>query len=149
MVTSTKPGTSVAVKVMRDKKEMTLHVTVDELDLDAEQGARQTENNATPQVPEQTGSDSFGLTLSNVSPQMARRVQLPSGRSGAIITDVDSNGPSAGILRQGDVILQVNRQAVSSAADAGRELQRVQTGRFAQILLWRDGAETFVTVKKD
>ena len=38
MVTATKPGTSTAVKVMRDKKEQTLHVTVDELDLDAEQG---------------------------------------------------------------------------------------------------------------
>jgi serine protease Do len=149
MVTSTKPGTSVAVKVMRDKKELTLHVTVDELDLDAEQGARQSRNDSSPQVPEQTGNDSFGLTLSNVSPQMARRVQLPSGRTGAIITDVDSNGPSAGVLRQGDVILEVNHQPVASAADAGRELQRVQTGRFAQILLWRDGAQTFVTVKKD
>jgi serine protease Do len=134
--------------VMRDKKEQTLHVTVDELDLEAEQGSRQSQN-AAPPVPEQTGSDSFGLTLSNVTPQIARRIQLPSGRSGALITDVESSGPSAGVLRQGDVILSVNRQPVTSAADAGRELQRVQTGRFAQILIWRDGAETFVTGKKD
>jgi serine protease Do len=148
MVTSTKPGTSVAIKVMRDKKEQTLHVTVDELDLDAEQGARQSRNDTT-QPPEQQGSDSFGLTLSNLTPQISRRLQLPSGRTGALVTDIDSNGPSVGVLRQLDVILQVNRQTVSSAAEAGRELQRIASGRFAQILVWRDGGETFVTVKKN
>jgi serine protease Do len=150
MVTSTKPGTSVAVKVMRDKKEMTLHVTVDELNLDAEQGGRQGRNDNSPaEPPEQQGSDSFGLTLSNVTPQVARRLQLPSGRTGALVTDIDSGGPSAGRLSQGDVILQVNHTNVASAADAARELQKVPSGRFAQILVWRDGTETFVTVKKD
>ena len=151
MVTATKPGTSAPIKLLRDKKELTLHVTVDELDLDAEQqGNRQSRNdNNNSQPPDQQGSDSFGLTLSNVTPQLARGVQLPSGRTGAVITDVDSSGPSAGILRRGDVILQVNSVNVTSAADAGRELQKVPTGRFARILLWRDGGETFVTVKKE
>ena len=80
---------------------------------------------------------------------MARRLQLPSGPAGAVITDVDPNGPSAGALRPGDVIIAVNRTPVSSAAEAGRELQRVQSGRIAQILVHRDGSEVFVTVKKD
>jgi len=149
MVTATKPGTSTALKVMRDKKEQTLHVTVDELDLDAEQGQTQSRANPAPDQPDQQSSDSFGLTLTNITPQIARQLKMPSGRSGAVISDIDSNGPSAGILRQGDVIVSVNRQTVSSAADAGRELQKVASGRFAQILLWRDGAETFVTVKKN
>ena len=149
MVTATKPGSSVAVKVMRDKKEQTLHVTVDELDLEAEQGQRQSRADTAPAPPDQQGSDSFGLTLTNITPQVARRLQMPSGRSGAVISDVDSSGPSAGVLRQGDVILSVNRQTVSSASDAARELQKVPAGRFAQILLWRDGGETFVTVKKN
>ena len=37
MVVATKPGTSVPVKVLRNKQEKTLNVIVDELDLDAEQ----------------------------------------------------------------------------------------------------------------
>jgi serine protease Do len=147
MVIGTTPGTSIPVKLLRDKKEETLRVTVDELDLEAEQGARQGRNRETQ--PEQQGSDSFGLTLSNLTPQMARRLEMPSGRSGAVITDVDPSGPSAGILRPGDVILTVNRQPISSAADAGRALQQIAAGRFAQILVWRDGAETFVTVQKE
>src|SRR5205823_686469 len=39
MVVGTKPGTTVPVKVIRNKQEKTLNVTVDELDLAAEQGA--------------------------------------------------------------------------------------------------------------
>ena len=35
----TKPGTSVPVKVLRNKQEKTLNVVVDELDLEAEQNA--------------------------------------------------------------------------------------------------------------
>ncbi|MGE3704260.1 MAG: Do family serine endopeptidase [Vicinamibacterales bacterium] len=146
-VTATKPGTSAPVKVVRDKKERTLTVVVDELDLEAERGGRpsRTQNDE----PAEQGGDSFGLTLGNVTPQTARRLQLPSGVTGAVINDVDPNGPSAGVLRQGDVIIAVNRTPVSSAADAGRELQKVQSGRIAQILVFRDGSEVFVTVKKD
>src|SRR3954468_9476515 len=147
MVTSTKPGTSVSVKLLRQKKEQTVHVTVDELDLEAEQG-RQTRG-GDRQQPEVQGGDSFGLTLGNLTPQVARRLQLPSGQSGAVITEVDPNGPSAGALRQGDVILSVNHETVSSAAEAGRALQKIAAGRIAQILVWRNEAEVFVTVKKE
>src|SRR5262245_30214928 len=37
MVVATKPGTSVPIKVMRNRQEKTLNVTVEELDLEAEQ----------------------------------------------------------------------------------------------------------------
>jgi serine protease Do len=149
MVSATKPGTSVPVKVVRNTREQTLTVTVAELDLDAERGGRQSRNNDRQQPPEEQGQDSFGLTLSNVSPQMARRLQLPSGLSGAIVTAVDPDGPSAGALRQGDVILAVNGQEIETAAAAGREFQRIASGRIARVLVWRDGGEVFVTVKKE
>ena len=152
MVVATKPGTSVPIKVLREKKEKTLNVTVEQLDLDAENQTQQTRrgnNNQSNETQEQQGSG-FGVTLSNLSPQVARRLQLPGNRQGALISDVDPDGPAAASgIRAGDVILQVNRKPVSNAADAARELQAVQSGRLAQILLWRGDAEVFVTVKKD
>jgi serine protease Do len=150
MVTATRPGTRVPVKVMRDKKERTFNVTVDELDLTAEQTTRS--NRGTQQQPpdDQGGGDSFGITMQNLTPNRARQLEMPSGQSGALVTDVDPNGPAVGQLRPGDVILSVNRQRVSNASEAGRELQRVQAGRIAQILVWRrDEGQVFVTVKKD
>jgi serine protease Do len=151
MVVSTKPGTSVPVKILRNKQERTLTCTVEQLDLDAEQQSLQSRrNNSSPNDNAETQGSGFGLTLSNLSSQIARRLQLPAGRSGALISDVDPDGPAAQSgIRAGDVILSVNRKAVSNAVDAARELQAVPSGRIAQILLWRGDAEIFVTVKKD
>jgi serine protease Do len=151
MVVGTKPGTNVQVKVLRNKQEKTLNLTVDELDLDAEQNQGRRSPSGQNQQPEdqQQGAGGFGLTLDNVTAQMARRLGLPSGQTGALITDVDPDGPSAGRLQSGDVILAVNRRTVSSAAEAARALQQVQSGRIAQILVWRRNGEVFVTVKKD
>jgi serine protease Do len=151
MVVATKPGTSVPVKVMRDKQEKTLNVTVEELDLEAEQqalrgGRRQS---PTPDSPEEQGASGFGLTLQDATPQIARRYQVPSGQSGAVIADVDPNSDSAGLLRPGDIILSVNGRPVSNAAEAGRELGRVASGRIARLLIWRDQNEQFVPVRKE
>jgi serine protease Do len=151
MVVATKPGTTVPVKVLRNKQERTLTITVEQLDLDAEQQSVQTRrsNNSGSDNTETQGSG-FGVTLSNLTPQLSRRLQLPSGRSGALVSDVDPDGPAAQSgIRNGDIILSVNRRPVSNAADAARELQAVPSGRIAQILLWRQDAEIFVTVKKD
>jgi len=152
MVVATKPGTSVPIKVLRNKQEKTLHVTVEELDLEAEQqsvrgggGNRDRSDNQADQH-EPTG---FGLTLDNVTPNMARRLRLPSGQTGAVITDVDPDGPAAGALRPTDVILSVNGRPVSSASDAKRELDRVQSGHLAQLRVWRGEQEVFVPVKKE
>jgi len=150
MVVATKPGTTVSVKVMRNKQEKTLNVTVDELDLEAEQSSgRRAPPSDQQQQNDQQGAGGFGLTLDNVTAAMSRRLRLPSGQTGAVITEVDPDGASAGALRAGDVILSVNRRRVSSAAEAARELQQVQSGRIAQILVWRGDGEVFVTVKKD
>ncbi|HJZ71969.1 MAG TPA: trypsin-like peptidase domain-containing protein [Vicinamibacterales bacterium] len=151
MVVSTKPGTTVPVKVLRNKQEKTLNVTVEELDLDAEQNGSRTRRSQpeTQQDDQSQGAGGFGVTLENVTPSLARRLHVPSGQSGAVITDIEPDGPSAGALRQGDVILSVNRQRVSSAAEAARELGKIQSGRIAQLLVWRDEKEVFVTVKKD
>jgi predicted metalloprotease with PDZ domain len=139
----------VPVKVLRNKVEKTVNVTVDELDLDAEQnqGRRTPQNDQQQDEPQGTGS--FGLTLENVTPQMARRLRLPSGQTGALVTEVDPDGASAGALRQGDVILSVNGTAVANAADAARELAKIQAGRLAQLRVWRGDGEVFVPVKKD
>jgi serine protease Do len=149
-VVATKPGTQVPVKVMRDKQQRTLTVTVDELDLDAEQNLAQNRNNN--QAPQEEHGTGFGLTLQDLTPSAARRFQMPTAQSGAVITDVDPDSGSAAVgVRVGDVILSVNRRTVSSAEEAGRELQKVPSGGLAQLLLWRSNppGQLFVPVRKD
>jgi serine protease Do len=147
MVTGTRPGTTVPVKILRDKKERSVSVTVEELDLEAEAGATEANSSETEGT-----SVGFGMTLGNITPNVSRQLRLPAGTTGAIVMDTDSGGPAedAG-LAQYDVIMKVNGVSVASAADASRLLQKVPSGGRAMLLVWktRQNQELFVTIKKE
>jgi serine protease Do len=148
MVVNTKPGTVVPVRIMRDRQERTVNITVDELDLEAEstvaRGSGRDSND-----PAQETSSGFGITLQNVTPDIARRLRLEN-RRGAVITDIEQGSPAARAgMQPGDVIVRVGREPVESAADAQRELARIPSGGTAFLRIVRGGQETFVTVTKD
>jgi serine protease Do len=52
-------------------------------------------------------------------------------------------------IAPGDVILEVNRQAVHSAREATRELDRVKPGQPAFLLLARRGNRVFVEMRRE
>jgi serine protease Do len=147
MVVNTKPGTTVPLRIVRDRQEQTLSITVDELNLEAETAvARGSGRDADPALETTTG---FGITLQNVTPEIARRLRLEN-RSGAVITEIEQGSPAARAgLQPGDVIVRVGRQAVESAGEAQRELARITSGGTAFLRIIRSGQETFVTVTKE
>ena len=152
MVVATPPNTTVPVRVMRDRDEKTINVRVGELDLDAEQaalngGGRGGRDNGTPQ---QEASSGFGMSLSNITPDVARRLRLDDNARGAVVVDVEQGSPAAraGIM-QGDVITRVGRAQVSSVADASRELGRIPSGGTAILRILRNGQDTAVVVTKE
>ncbi|HQZ40556.1 MAG TPA: Do family serine endopeptidase [Vicinamibacterales bacterium] len=146
-VVGTKPGTTVPVKVLRDKKERVMNLTIDELNLESE--TARTARGGPREEPEEQASTGFGLTMGPLTADIARRLQMPADASGVLITGVEQGSPAfrAGLLR-GDVILQVNRQTVTAPAEAGRLLSQVPDGSTAFFLILRNGQETFVTVRK-
>ena len=149
-VTRTTPGSTVAMKVLRDKVEKRLNITVDELNLDAEASRASRGGGTEPDEPEEQAGEGFGMTVGTLTRQMAQRLRLPDGTEGVIITDVESGSPAQrGGLARGDVLLQVNRRAVTTVAEAARELGRVASGSTAFLLIMRNGQETFVTVRKE
>jgi serine protease Do len=134
---------------MREGKEQTLNLTVDELDLEAEgnQARAGRGDQQQPDGPEPTAG--FGITLGNITPQMARQLRLESNR-GAIVMDVEQGSAAAQAgLAQGDVILRVGRTPVTNMAEAQRELGRVPSGGTAFLRILRDGQESFVPVTKE
>ncbi len=143
MVSATAPGSTVPVKVIRDAKERTLTVKVEELNLETE-----TARQADAGDPSGDTGAGFGITLNNVTPESARQFEIPTGTRGAVITDVDPSSPAARALLPGDVILQVNRQPVTSANEASTALRAVPAGRAVGMLILRRGQEQFVTVRK-
>jgi serine protease Do len=147
MVVNTRPGTSVPLRIVRDRQERTLNITVDELDLEAESTARNSGRETGD--PAQETSSGFGITLQNVTPEIARRLRLEN-RRGAVVTDVEQGSPAARAgMQPGDVIVRVGRQPVESNTEAQRELARIPSGGTAFLRVVRGGQETFVTVTKE
>jgi len=144
LVMATKPGTTVPVRIIRDKAEKSVSVTVEELDLEAESGGSRS------QAQQEEVGSGFGITLGPLGSEMARRLQVPSGTRGVLITDVDraSTAYREGV-REGDIILKINGQAVEAVSEASRALQAIKSGGAARMLLWKSGEETFVVVTKE
>jgi serine protease Do len=147
MVVATKPGTAVPIKVLRDKQERSLTVTVDELNLDNEGNRATRRESADPDVQEPSG---FGLTLGVLNADMARRLRVPTDTEGVLVTDIEpgSSAQRAGMVR-GDIILAVNRRPVTTPQEAGRALEQVPSGGTAFLLVLRNGQQNFVTIRKD
>ncbi len=104
------PGTGVALQMMRDGKKIDVSLTL---------GDFKTAENLFASESEAEPSDSkageFGLSLSNVSPELKRKFRLDS-REGAVITQVAPNSPAASVgLQAGDVIIKVNRTRIPNS----------------------------------
>jgi serine protease Do len=150
IVTATKPGSTVPVKILRDKREMSLNVTVDELDLENEntvRAARRNNPDADPDIQETAG---FGLSLGTLTSDMARRLRVPPGTEGVLVQDVEPAGPAqrAGVGR-GDIILQVNRRPVGTVQEVQRALSAVPSGGTASLLVLSNGQQRFVVMRKE
>jgi serine protease Do len=147
IVTATKPGATLPIKILRDKKERTVNVTVEELDLETEGAGAAGEEGG-----EQEAGGGFGLTLGNITPSMSRSLRLPPNSSGAVIMEIEqgSAAETAGLV-QGDVIMKVNGTTVNNAAEASRLLQKVASGDRAMLLVWktRQQQQLFLTLKKE
>ena len=145
-VVGTKPGTTVPLTVYRAKQKRTFNVTIDELDLDAEQGRQQARRDGQTDEPTATG---FGMEVGPITPEIARELELPRNRGGAIVLDVERNSPAAAAgIRPNDVIMEVNQQPVANVSQVQRELQRATPGQPVFLLIRRDSQDVFVTMTK-
>jgi serine protease Do len=140
MVADTPPGTKVPIVYYRNGKQESSTVTVGTLEL--EKKSRESSG--------QQGADhGFGLSLTDLTPDLASQLHLPGGTRGAVVQSVDPFTPaSTAGMRRGDVVAEVNRRSITSAADASRELRSINSGEPADVLFWRDGVQQFVELRK-
>jgi serine protease Do len=133
------PGTKVNLQIMRDGKQMSVPVTLEEMG--AKAGA------AGSGSSEEHGKARWGLGLTNITPELREQLQLPSDVHGALVTNVEPGSPAdnAGLSR-GTVIEEVNRRAVQNVADAKRELSSIPMGQDVMLLVWNNGGSTFAVL---
>jgi serine protease Do len=79
-----------------------------------------------------------------MTPELREQLQASADLHGAVVEQVQpgSAADNAG-LQRGDVIVEVNRHPVQSAADVQKALSAVPKGQDALVLVWSNGGSTF------
>ena len=146
LIANTSVGTRVPLEVIRGGRRMTLQVQVgqrpteEELVKQAGGGDDDSDQGLGAETPVAPGS-ALGLSMQPLNPQIIRALNLAADQKGVVITSVDpaSDAAEKG-LRRGDVIVSVNRQAVTqpqqvvAAVDATK-----RAGRSSVLLLVKRG----------
>jgi serine protease Do len=87
----------------------------------------------------------LGVTLQPVTDQLGEFLGAP-GKKGALVSSVDSDGPSAGKLKAGDVITKADDEAINNPDDLVQYIREKDEGTIAFKVI-RDKKELTVTVE--
>jgi serine protease Do len=133
------PGTKVEFRVIRDGKDKVLPTTIAELEED-----RQKPSAAS------AGKD-VGLTVTTLTSNLARRYGIRTAK-GLLITDVDGDSDAAHKgLQPGDIILEVNREIVTTEEQWNGILAKKKSGDALLLRIRREGngqaQDSIVTIK--
>src|SRR5438105_3902431 len=117
-IASRRPGSTAKLGFVRNGKKMDATITItDRQKLFASRLGEEGEEGGAE--PEPTSSK-IGISVRNLTPEMAQRLNLPNGK-GVAVTDVKPNSFADDIgLNRGDVILEINKQPVNSEEDFNR-----------------------------
>jgi serine protease Do len=138
VVAKTPVGEEVTVTLRRDGKTQKVPVTVGKLPSEKR----------VSQESSQTAPSQWGLQLQDVTPQMARQHGL-AGESGVVVVGVQPGSPAERTgLQPGDIIREVNRQAVHSVQEMRDAIAKADHQDALLLLVKRGQGSVFVAMAK-
>ena len=132
------PNGTVMLKVLRNGKPLEVAVTLGEYP--------SKEERANIESP---GTDQGlqGVAVRNLTPQTAEQLKLPAATKGVVVSQVDPSSRAADAgLQPGDVIQQVNHQAVSSVREYSQAVGAAAKDSPVLLLVDRNGNTIFLAV---
>lgn len=122
------PGSKVKVTVLREREERSFDVALDELkeEVSAEQS---------PAQPSNASPSPLGIALND-------------SQEGVVVQDVQSGGAADGELERGDIVLEVNKTAVKSAAEAANRIEKTPVGSPILFKVKRNGRTHFAAIER-
>ncbi len=144
-----KPGTKDKITVWRQGKEVTLDVTVGNLKDDRMASA----DTGSMNEPSQTADASvnlpdLGLKVADLTDEMRESLGLDADVSGAIVNQVDEGPAQDRGINEGDIIVSVNQEPVTSAAAARDAIAKAKSEgkKSVLMLVQRKDGQNFVAL---
>lgn len=137
-VAATPVGEEVQVTVLRDGKQVQLLVKVGKLASDGTDLSSLSEN----------GKGKWGMQLHELSPQLEERFGTKADKGVAVVgVEPESAAAKAGI-RQGDVIVEVNRTPVASIGDVKKSINQAKDKDRLLLLVQRQSVKFYVPLEQ-
>ncbi|TMJ39852.1 MAG: DegQ family serine endoprotease [Alphaproteobacteria bacterium] len=133
VVADTPIGKRVAVKILREGKPLELSAEVGRL----EDGEKLVASANPENGPATDTADALGMKLSIINDDQRKRFNIDEGLEGAIVTEVDPNGPAAEKrIEPGDVITEAGQKAVSNPGDVTARVRDAESAQKKSVLLF-------------
>jgi serine protease Do len=137
-VSSRAPGTTVKLKVMRGGSEKQVSLTLGTFPEETAEGEEQEEESGVQ----------LGMTLRELTPELAGRLELPRTAKGVVIMDVEAGtaAEDAG-LQRGDVIVSVNGQTVEDPDDFKQEVEKARADGMVRLRVRNGNTHRFTVLR--
>jgi serine protease Do len=141
MVAAMPVGKEVEVVVVRKGQELTKTVTLGRLE-DGEKAMAQAADEANGAADSRASASALGMELTAIDDEARKTFKIKEGVKGVVVSAVEPNSPAAEKgLRAGDVIEEVNQQAVEKPADVSKSIDALKkAGKKSALLLVSNGA---------
>jgi serine protease Do len=114
-------------------------------------GERPEEDQPVKLTSNDDGESKLGLQVATLTPALASRFDIEAGESGVVVTDIEEGGQAAQEgIRVGDLIREVNRQPVQTAAEFRRRVSAA-TGDVVLLRVWSNAGKRnlFVALRRE
>jgi serine protease Do len=140
LVSGRRPGTTVALTVVRDGRRLRIaallaeRINVDEEEPD-EGDSEDWEEDLSAE------GDALGLITGELTKQTVRELDIPADRRGVVVKEVVGLSPGVDALAHGDLIMEVNRQPTPREADYTKVLAGLEDEQVAWLFVYRPRPE--------
>jgi serine protease Do len=131
-------GKAVDVQVMRDGKEVTVPVSIEELPEEEQLTANSTR-------PGRFSADNLSMEVANIRPEQREKLEVEEG--GVVVMRVEQGPAVDAGIRPGDVILSLNNQEINDAHQFLEVTRDLPVNKSVPILIQRAGASQFLAIK--
>ncbi len=143
MIAGAQPGATATLRVLRDGK--TLEVPVQIGDRAAIVAGKEEGGGDSPEGAGEATTPRLGVSAQNLTPSDREQMGLRAG--GVVVTAVEPGSFAEDIgLAKGDVIVEINRRPVTSAADVRSVMQAAKPGEAMAFKLMRNGGGQWTTL---
>ncbi len=132
------PKSAATIDVIREGKPQQIKVTIGTMP----------EELGTKKAAGAKSESAWGITVQNITPELAQRYGIDENESGVVITEIKP-GSAAGEarLRTGDVVKEVNRQKVQNIRDYRQIIEKMKKNETLLLLVKRSGNTFYIAIR--